>query len=131
MTLPILHSTETGEIKMAEQEQLVEFPPLKEHDFQSNTPVIGPLIQIIRRGIYALTAKWGVLAIIHQQNRINRLVAQHLQDHDVWLVDQDHDLAHLTRTIAEMEIRQRYLLQCLASLVDQAPNARTPETPEK
>lgn len=107
----------------------VSFPPLQEHDFQSDVPVIGPLIRAVRHLVYGVSARWGVLAVIHQQNRINQLIAQHNQrvaqyvtrlaqrmdELDARLVDQDRDLAHLARVVAEVEIRQRYIGKMVAS----------------
>jgi hypothetical protein len=107
---------------MDNQTRSIELPTLQEHSFQSAVPIVGPLISWVRRALYGLTAKWGVRAITHQQNQINQLIAQHVHDHDVWLVDQDRDLVHLTKRIAEIEIRQRYLLKHLSSSADQDSN---------
>jgi uncharacterized coiled-coil protein SlyX len=105
-----------------DQIQSVQLPALQEHDFQSNVPIAGPLIQTVRRVVYGLAARWGVLAVIQQQNQINQLVAQHLmkfdrrlEELDARLIDQDHDLAHLARVVAEVEIHQRYLAKRISS----------------
>ncbi len=94
----------------------VVYPPLQEHVFQSGVPVIGPLIQSVRRLVYGFAARWGVLAVIQQQNQVNQLIAQELtrlgqrmDELDARLVDQDRDLAHLARAVAEVGIRQRHL----------------------
>jgi hypothetical protein len=107
---------------MDDQARTVELPTLREHSFQSAVPIVGPLISLVRRALYGLTAKWGVRTVIDQQNQINQLIAQLAHDHDVWLVDQDRDLVHLTKRIAEIEIRQRYLLKHLSSSADQDSN---------
>lgn len=104
-----------GETRMNEQTQPMQLPTLHEHDFRSQVPLVGPLIQVMRRALYRLTAKWGVLAVIHQQTRINQMIAAYLQEHDARLIDQDRDLAHLARTVAELEVRQRYLARELSS----------------
>ncbi|MDW8068304.1 MAG: hypothetical protein RML46_05265 [Anaerolineae bacterium] len=104
-------------------------PELHEHDFRSFVPVIGPLISFIRRLLYNLTAKWGVWAVIQQQNRINQMLAEWLHHQNQMikeqLIDIDRDLTLLARTVAEIEVRQRYLLQLLQS--QQRGNLTKPE----
>ena len=107
------------EVAMTEPIQL---PALHEHDFQSNVRVIGPLIRSVRRALYNLTARWGVLAVIQQQDHINAIIAQHLNEYeqrlrryeteyharllefDARLIEQDRDVTALTRSLAELEI---------------------------
>ena len=84
-------------------------PLLREHDFPSSVPVVGPLIRLVRRFLYGLTAKWAVWFLIQQQNQINRTIEDWLRAQDAWLVDLDRDMTILARTVAEREIRQRYL----------------------
>ncbi len=112
--------------------RLVEYhclPELREHDFRSSIPVIGPLISLVRRLLYSLTAKWGVWAVIQQQNRINQMLAERLRNQEAmlaeWLrnqeamlVDMDRDLTMLARTVAEIEVRQRQLARML---MDRSP----------
>lgn len=88
-------------------------PELREHDFRSSLPVIGPLISLMRRILYNLTAKWGVWAVIQQQNRINRMIEERLHTMEALLVDIDRDLALLARMMAEIEVRQRQLVRML------------------
>lgn len=90
-------------------------PELREHDFRSSFPVIGPLISLIRRILYNLTAKWGVWAVIQQQNQINRMVEEWLRNQAEIIIDLDRDLTLLARTVAEIEVRQRYLFRALQS----------------
>ncbi len=106
----------------SQEEQIRRLPLLREHDFRSPIPVIGPVIQLARRALYWLTAKWAVWVVIQQQNQINQMVEKWLYDHEALLHDQqallvdlDKDLAQLARAVAEMEVRQRYLLQRLPS----------------
>ena len=115
----------------------LEVPALREHEFQSSVPVVGPLITAVRRGLYSLTAKWPLRVALDQQMRINQQLAQRLREHEMWLahyqsqlrdyenqlreyeaqlrdyderlIDQDHDLTHLSRVTAEVELRQRHL----------------------
>lgn len=100
---------------MASWKEYPYLPELREHDFRSSKPVIGPLISLIRRLLYNLTAKWGVWAVIQQQNQINQMIEERLCKQGAMLVDLDRDLALLARTVAEIEIRQRYLLQVIQS----------------
>ena len=101
----------------------LQVPLLREHEFQSSVPVIGPLIARARRALYSLTAKWPLVVALDQQNRINQQLAQRLleyearlaeyaaqlREYDERLIDQDRDLAHLSRVVAETELRQRQL----------------------
>ena len=110
---------------MSQSAEYQILPELREHDFRSSLPIIGPLISLIRRTLYDLTAKWGVWAVIQQQNRINRIIEERLRHQEAMLVDQgamlvdmDRDLALLTRTVAEIEISQRQLIRMLR---DQSP----------
>jgi GT2 family glycosyltransferase len=115
-----LHSLSTREASMNGERQPIELPEIHEHDFRSNVPMFGPIIQLVRRTLYQLTAKWGVAVVIDQQNRINQAIAQYLmeykkqlQEYDARLIEQDRDLAYLSRTIAELELRQRHLVKSL------------------
>lgn len=103
---------------MTDHSQLIQLPALREHEFRSNLPLLGSLIGALRRGLYRLTAKWGVLALINQQNQINSTIAdqlsgqaaqlrQHqalLTEHDARLIAQDHDMVELQHTVAEMRL---------------------------
>jgi GT2 family glycosyltransferase len=130
------------EVTMPEPFPPLDVPALREHEFQSNVPVIGPLIAGTRRALYALTAKWPLRVALDQQTRINQQLTQRLLEHearlfryetqlreyearlreyearlheyDERLIDQDHDLAHLSRVIAENELRQRHLAKVLS-----------------
>lgn len=117
---------------MNSQHQPFELPALREHDFQSRVPVFGPIVQFIRRALYQLTAKWGVVVVIDQQNQINQTLTRYLcelddrlrelddrlRELDDRLIDQDRDLAYVSRTVAELEIRQRHLLRLIQAQSD-------------
>jgi len=117
----------------------LQLPDLHEHDFRSTVPLVGPLIGRVRRWLYGLTAKWGVNAVIQQQNQNNQQLAQftaklieqlaqleqQLADSELRLVEQDRDVAYLSRLIAEMEIQQRYLAQQVQAQSDAAESADT------
>ncbi len=126
------HTATRREVSMPEPLPPLNVPALHEYDFQSNAPVVGPLIARVRRVLYSLTAKWPLRVALDQQTRINQQLVQRLQQHeallhqyearlreyeaqlreyDERLIDQDHDLAHLSRVTAEVELRQRHLSQ--------------------
>ncbi len=126
------HTATLREVSMPEPLPPLNVPALQEYDFQSNAPVVGPLIARVRRVLYSLTAKWPLRVALDQQTRINEQLVQRLQQYDLLLhqyearlgeyeaqlreyderlIDQDHDLAHLSRVTAEVELRQRHLSQ--------------------
>jgi len=90
-----------------------QLPLLEEFSFPSNVPVIGPLISLIRRFLYSLTAKWAVWFLIQQQNQINQMIEDWIREKEALLIDLDRDLALLARKVAEIEVCQRYLMRIL------------------
>jgi hypothetical protein len=88
-------------------------PLLREHDFPSSVPVVGPLIRLVRRFLYWLTAKWAVWFLIQQQNQINKIIENWLREQESLLIELDRDLTLLARAVAEIEIRQRYMAKML------------------
>lgn len=116
---------------MDDRSQPVTLLELEEFQFQSHVPIIGPLIRGVRRGLYALASKWAMRYLMQQQNHINQTLAQtareyhdRLEEYDARLIDQDRDLVFLTRTLAELELRQRQWAKGML-----APGAAT-QTPE-
>jgi len=112
------------------QPQPIELPVIHEHDFRSQMPVIGSFVRLVRSALYRLTAKWGVLSVIHQQNQVNQDIAHYLREHeerlreyDARIIEQDRDLVYLSRAIAELEVRQRHLVELVRSPSDAAPQA--------
>jgi GT2 family glycosyltransferase len=98
-----------GEMAVKGSGSMHNLPLLEEFSFPSKMPVIGSLVSLIRRFLYSLTAKWAVWFLIQQQNQINQIVENWLREQESMLIDLDRDLALLARTVAEIEIRQRYL----------------------
>ena len=111
-----------------------QLPTLQEFTFPSRIPLIGPLISLTRRVLYGVTAKWGVWAVIQQQNQINQIIEERLyaqeerlrvqeerlrvqeerlQKKGELLVDIDRDFAHLAKIVAEIQVRQRNLAKIL------------------
>ena len=60
--------------------ELQKRPPLQEHQFRSDVPIIGPLIAMFRRQWSRVAAHWSVRVVIQQQNEINALLIQTLTD---------------------------------------------------
>lgn len=86
---------------------------LREHRFESHTPVVGALIVRLRAAWYNVAARWGDQAIINQQAAYNQIIALHLMEQeqhiaeviaeqDQRLILSDRDLTNLTRTVAEL-----------------------------
>lgn len=86
----------------------LQVPVLEEYQFHSKVPVLGPLISGVRRALYNVAARWGVLHVIAQQNQINAQLIERVQELEARLIDQDRDLTLMARTIAEWQVRQRY-----------------------
>ena len=48
------------------------FPPLREFQFQSSVPIIGPFIVYLRRLFFSVSAKWVIEDLMRQQEAINQ-----------------------------------------------------------
>ena len=70
---------------MSEPFAPLEVPALREYEFQSNVPIVGPLIVKVRRTLYSLTAKWSLRVALDQQTRINQQLVQRLLEHETRL----------------------------------------------
>jgi hypothetical protein len=100
---------------MSEPSHYPKVTPLEEYRFRSSVPVVGPVIAGLRSAVYSVAARWGVWHVIVQQNQINAQLMEHLQELEARLIDQDRDLALMTRTLAELQVRQRYHDRAAAS----------------
>jgi GT2 family glycosyltransferase len=78
------------EVAMSEPFAPLDVPALREYEFQSTVPVVGPLIAGVRRALYSLTAKWPLRVALDQQTRINQQLVQRLHEHELRL--HEHDL---------------------------------------
>ena len=103
-------------------EQLAAQSVLREHRFESRTPLLGGVVVRLRTLWYNIAARWGDQTIINQQVAYNQIVAQHMAaqeqrftelvaEQDQRLILSDRDLTDLTRTVAELtqqvvELRQ-------------------------
>ena len=77
---------------MSEPAAPLDVPALREHEFQSNAPIVGPLIVMLRRTLYSLTAKWPLRVALDQQTRINQQLAQRLLEHEARLREYEAQL---------------------------------------
>jgi GT2 family glycosyltransferase len=111
--MEVPHLPRIKEMIMSETPAPIRLPALHEHDFRSDVAVVGPLIQAARRAIYNLTARWGVMAVIQQQDHVNAVIAQHLNEQAAHL--RQHE-AHLRQHEAHLRQYEAHLRQYEAQL---------------
>lgn len=94
-----------------------------ERPFNSNVPLLGPLIARFRDGWNSISTKWYVRPLLQQQNEFNLAVVQHLQrvaarldTHGAWLADQDDDQQALLARTEELSRQIDRMNRALASL---------------
>ncbi len=116
------HLPEIKDVIMSETSTPIHLPALHEHDFRSNVAVVGPLIQAARRVVYNLTARWGVMAVIQQQNHVNAIIAQHLNEQAAQLRQHDAQLrqydAQLRQYDAQLRQHEAQLAEYHAQLIE-------------
>lgn len=118
---------------MSDQSPVIELPALHEHTFQSSVPLVGPIIRALRRVLYRLTARWGVLAVIGQQTHINDMIAAYLRGHEQGLHGTSRDIQQLQSLLQQYEARlqeyearlQEYEMRLIDQDRDLAQLART------
>ncbi len=117
------HLPEIKDVIMSETSTPIHVPALHEHDFRSNVAVVGPLIQAVRRVVYNLTARWGVMAVLQQQNYINAVIAQQLNEQAAQLRQYDAQLrqydAQLRQHEAQLAEYHTQLIEFDDRLIDQ------------
>ena len=86
-------------------EWLVTKSQVIEKPFVSETAVIGGLIAHFREWWNSISTKWYVRPLLQQQNEFNRLVVHTIQEHDEWLIAQDHEQTDHNRKIAELTVQ--------------------------
>jgi GT2 family glycosyltransferase len=96
----------TNEAPMPEPFPPLDVPALREHEFRSNVPVVGPLITGVRRALYSLTAKWPLRVALDQQTHINQQLAQRLLEHDTRLSRYETQLREHETQLREFDVRQ-------------------------
>ncbi len=92
---------------MSDQPPIIQLPPLHEHTFPSSVPLVGPIIRGARIGLYWLTAKWGVLSLLGQQNRINQMIGAFLNGHELGMRSMSRDFQQLRARLQDSEARLR------------------------
>jgi uncharacterized protein YlxW (UPF0749 family) len=102
-----------------ELDELRQHSILQEYRFESQTPVIGPLIARFRSAWHSIAGKWAIRSIAQQQSAFNQQVVVDLE----CLAMSDRDLMELTRTVAELTQQVIQLQRTVASL--QARQATT------
>jgi len=80
-------------------------PPLREFQFHSKVPVVGPLIARLRALWYSAAARWAVHDLIRQQEAINRRQETYIRYLERGLASLAEANALLARQIAAMSLR--------------------------
>ena len=83
---------------------------LREYEFVSHAPLIGPLIARFRRMWLSVAARWYVLPVLRQQSRFNAQVVDILQrlaageDHERRILRAEAHLRHLDKSVRSQVI---------------------------
>ena len=95
-----------------DQNWLLEKASVMERPFISETAVVGGLIVKFRELWNNVAAKWYIRPLLQQQNEFNHLsaqsihdITQSIQEHDEWLIVQDHEQVVNNHNIAELTIQ--------------------------
>ncbi|HFQ93825.1 MAG TPA: hypothetical protein ENK32_07440 [Anaerolineae bacterium] len=83
--------------------QLMAQEPLREVQFTSPQPVVGPFIAAIRRAWNWMSTKWYVRPLIRQQNDINRQTGLLLNEMLQWQEINARQIADLQKQVAALE----------------------------
>jgi hypothetical protein len=78
---------------------------LRETDFTSQVPIVGPLIVAVRRLWNWMSTKWYVRPILGQQSEVNALTTRLLSDLAQWHEMDGQRLRELESRVAELETR--------------------------
>ncbi|MGB9776071.1 MAG: glycosyltransferase family 2 protein [Anaerolineae bacterium] len=86
-----------------------EFPPLREFEFRSAVPVVGPLIARFRRACYNVATRWAIRYLIQQQTAVNRQQGLMIRSLECRLTESSTSQAReIARLIQEVEhLKQR------------------------
>lgn len=90
----------------------ISVPPLAEHEFRSNIPVVGWLIAAFRRGWYAVGAKWALRHLMGQQQAINQVMAGQMMRLSQRATD-------IERTVADLDARQDSLIRSISQQMNE------------
>lgn len=110
---------------MAEQDQrdiawLQDKGHLKEQEFSSQVPLIGPLIAGFRTLWNSVAAKWAMRSLIQQQNDFNALIVQQMNNFEAQIfeqvIEQDREQTVLIREMGELSLQLNYMIRMLEAI---------------
>lgn len=87
------------------QKELAERQTIREPEFTSDKPLIGPLLAAFRRTWNSVSTKWYVRAVIKQQMAFNRLLPHLLDDQDRQGKANASDVSLLAEELVAMQRR--------------------------
>ena len=118
------------------QQQLNEYRIITEPTFQSDAPLVGPLIAAFRQQWNDVSTKWYVRLIMEQQQAFNALVARLLAEQSRLLEDREtqvranaQDVSLLANQLLEMQQQINELTQAVALLQEQLEERETDGKP--
>jgi GT2 family glycosyltransferase len=125
------------------QQQLNEYRIITEPTFQSDAPLVGPLIAAFRQQWNDVSTKWYVRLIMEQQQAFNALVARLLAEQSRLLAEQSRlledretqvranaqDVSLLANQLLEMQQQINELTQAVALLQEQLEERETDGKP--
>ena len=110
---------------MAEQNQrnvawLQEKGQLKEQEFSSSVPLIGPLIVGFRTLWNSVAAKWARRSLIQQQNEFNTMIVQQMNNFESQVfeqvIEQDREQTVLIREMGELSLQINHMIRILEAI---------------
>jgi GT2 family glycosyltransferase len=81
------------------------FLSLREFEFRSSTPIVGPLLARLRSFWYSIAARWGILHLIHQQQAINRQQNYYIRSLEQRVAALATDIEFLAQEIADQALQ--------------------------
>jgi hypothetical protein len=84
---------------------LIAEAQLRETQFSSGLPLLGPLVVAVRRFWNGISTRWYVLPILRQQSEINARTARVISDLAQWHELDTRRLHQLESKVAELEAR--------------------------
>ncbi|HSM56032.1 MAG TPA: hypothetical protein VK879_07760 [Candidatus Sulfomarinibacteraceae bacterium] len=95
---------------------LEELAEVEEYVFDSDAPIVGPLIARFRQAWNNVATRWTVRALRQQQNEFNRLVLGRLREQDARLIQQDREQTELVHDLAELTAQMARANRLLSSI---------------
>jgi GT2 family glycosyltransferase len=113
VAIPALPSLLDGETSPAEA---IAVPQLEEFEFQSDAPVVGPLIRWIRTCWYGIAAKWSIRHLMQQQEAINQHHVRSARRQEAVNLRSQHYIEALEQRLAELADENALLAKEIANL---------------